>query len=181
MIPARRGAVILLAIAAAFTLASCTGTAPDPNQGPTAMPTHDESPKPADPDAEPTCETIIPASLVAEFESYDMDAQPEEFRVGEHIVDGGLQCTWGNLEVATDHVQQYGWAPLDATRAAELQQYLAAQGWAREEGAGVVYLTEDPEFAMTVDENGYGMTYEFGDGYVLMADTKQGLSLITWR
>jgi len=182
----RRMAAAALAVATALTLAACSGDpAPAPSgagEPPTAMPSAPEATaQPSDPAAEPTCETIIPPSLVAEFQGYGMTAQEEDFRVGEHVVDGGLQCTWGNHDVATDHVQIYGWAPIDATRAVELQAYLESQGWVREEGEGVVYITEDPDFAMTVDEHGYGMTYAFGDGHVLLADTRQGLALVTWR
>jgi hypothetical protein len=33
---------------------------------------------------------------------------------------------------------------------------------------------------MGTDEDGYGMTYLFGDGWVTLSDTKQGLLLVTW-
>ena len=56
----------------------------------------------------------------------------------------------------------------------------SSQGWLRESGADGVYVTESPETTIAADENGYGMTYLFGDGWVMLADTKQGLVLIEW-
>ena len=50
----------------------------------------------------------------------------------------------------------------------------------REDAAEGVYVTESPETAIATDEEGYGMTYLFGDGWVKLADTKQGLLLIEW-
>ena len=56
----------------------------------------------------------------------------------------------------------------------------SSQGWVREDSAEGVYITESPETTIAVDEEGYGMTYLFGDGWVKLADTKQGLLLIEW-
>ena len=41
------------------------------------------------------------------------------------------------------------------------------------------FITEPPQFSIAVDEDGFGMTYEFGDGWVTVSDTRQGLLLIT--
>ena len=47
-------------------------------------------------------------------------------------------------------------------------------------GGEGVYITEAKETTIAVDSEGYGMTYLFGDGWVKLADTKQGLLLIEW-
>ncbi|GAA3650598.1 hypothetical protein [Microbacterium marinilacus] len=180
-----RTASLLLVAVASLALASCGAGSPDPadpDAAPTGMPSADATSGPANPDAQPTCDTIIPESLVSDFEGYGMSSQEEPFLVGpDQELEGGIQCTWGNLDVATDDVQIYGWAPIDAQRAAELQAYLEEQGWVREEADGYVYVSEDPELAMHVDDDGYGMTYAFGEDHVLLADTKQGITLVTWR
>ena len=54
-------------------------------------------------------------------------------------------------------------------------------GWRREDGADGIYITEDPQYAMGTDDDGYGMTYLFGDGWVKFADTRQSLLLIDWQ
>ena len=43
---------------------------------------------------------------------------------------------------------------------------------------GHQYVTENPDYSIAVDESGFGMTYEFGDGWVTLAYTKQSLVLI---
>ncbi|GGH33911.1 hypothetical protein [Microbacterium album] len=175
----------LLALALALTLTACSGgpdqPPPSEHEFPSAMPSADTTGHPAEPGETPACDTIIPTSLAAEFTGFGMTALEEEFRIGEHVIEGGIQCTWGDHDIATDHVQIYGWAPIEPAHAAEMQEYLEAQQWRREEGQGFVYLTENSDFATTVDDDGYGMTYAFGDGFVLLADTKQGLALVTWR
>ncbi|WP_456285324.1 hypothetical protein M1D46_08825 [Microbacterium sp. JZ70] len=130
----------------------------------------------------PTCETIIAPALVDQFAELGWTARTDPFYVGPTEVPGGVSCTWGDFEAgATDVVQMYGWAPVEADVSAELQGYLADQGWKREEADGVVYLTESMPSAEWADEQGYGMTYAFGDGWVALADTKSGLAVITWR
>ena len=41
-------------------------------------------------------------------------------------------------------------------------------------------VTESSETTVATDEDGYGLTYLFGDGWVKYADTKQGLLLVRW-
>ena len=79
---------------------------------------------------------------------------------------------------ATDNLLVFGWAPIAASEATRLQADLIGQGWLREDGAQGTYITTDPQYAVAVDEDGYGMTYLFGDGWVTLALTKQGLVLI---
>ena len=89
---------------------------------------------------------------------------------------------WGDFSVASDHVQVFGWAPLSAAEAREARTQLIAQGWDPIDDADAEgdYITADPSTATTTDDEGYGMTYLFGDGWVTVSDTKQGLLLIEW-
>lgn len=180
-------AALTLLLAACAPEPGVEGPGADPAApAPTEAPGGDDASGPADPDAtpepvgDPTCETIIPASVVAQFEELKWTARADEFRIGETVVPDGIQCVWGDHTVASDHVQVYGWAPIDADMAQDAQAALEAQGWLREEADDVLYLTEDPDYAIATDNDGYGMTYEFGDGWVALADTKQGLLIITW-
>lgn len=185
---ARRALPVLAGVAAlAIALAGCAQgapNAPEPPTPPAAEQPQDEQPQDEqqtpEPVADPTCETIIPAEVVDQFESVGWSAEPEEFRIGATVVPEGIQCVWGDYSVATDHVQIFGWAPLDAETAATLQAELETQGWIREEQDGAVFLTEDPAYAIATDDQGYGMTYGFGDGWVTLADTKQSLVLVSW-
>ena len=51
----------------------------------------------------------------------------------------------------------------------------AKDGW---KSIGDEYITENPANVLNPDSDGYGMTYQFGDGWITLADTKQGLLLI---
>nr|WP_315267258.1 hypothetical protein [Microbacterium lemovicicum] len=185
--PHRLGAIALIVAAAALT-AACAG-------GPSAAPTGEAtspvpvatSPSPtaasdetAVPAAQPTCDRIIPESTVEQFEKVGWTAKSEPMRIGELVIDAGVQCTWGDFTTATDRVQIFGWAPIETADATEAQQTLAAEGWKREEGAGGVYLTEPESTTIATDAEGYGLTYQFGAGWVKYADTKQSLLLIEW-
>lgn len=178
---------IALAVGAATVLAGCAGSQPEPeptSQATTTTPTQpapeetgEETPEPQ---ADPACDTIIPADVVASFEDANWTFREEVFRVGATEVPGGITCTWGDMSVASDHVQMFGWAPLDADRSAQLQSTLLQEGWLSEEGSTGTYVTEDPDTAVAPDDEGYGWTYLFGDGWVTFADTKQGLVLVEW-
>ncbi|QEW03468.1 hypothetical protein [Microbacterium lushaniae] len=173
--------LVLLAGCANENTPQTTPTTPGP---PTSVPT---SPAPtpsgdgADVDpTEPTCETIVPAGVVAEFEKVGWSAQAQPFRIGGIEIPGGIQCTWGDYSVATDHVQIYGWAPIEDAQIQRAQSELIGSGWRREEGEGGFYVTESTDTVIAPDENGYGFTYFFSDAWVTMADTKQGLVLVEW-
>lgn len=184
----RLGAVVLLASSAAFATA-CSASPPS------AAPTDSAAPAPSSPsptpdatsdpdtagaDADPQCDTIIPASLVNQFKGLGWSANAEPFRINGVPIEGGLQCTWGDLTVASDHVQIFGWAPITAETADTSRTELLASGWRREDGPEGIYITESASTAITTDGQGYGLTYLFGDGWVKYADTKQGLLLVTW-
>jgi hypothetical protein len=172
--------LVLLVSCAGREAPETTPTTPAPG---TAVPTS-PAPTPSDglaaPPDDPTCETIIPASTVADFEEVGWTAQATTFRIGAIEITDGIQCTWGDYSVATDHVQVFGWAPLDDAEVDEAQAELVRSGWRREEGDDGVYITESAETAMAPDEDGYGFTYFFGEGFVTLADTKQSLLLVEW-
>lgn len=130
--------------------------------------------------ADPTCETIISDGIREAFDEQGWTAKDQEFRIGEIVLEDGLSCRWADYSTATDHGQIYGWAPIDAATSAEAQNMLLEQGWQRVEGEEG-YITEDPDYAFSKDEEGFGMTYQFGDGWVKLADTKQGIILIDWE
>ncbi|KQZ84513.1 hypothetical protein ASD56_11230 [Microbacterium sp. Root166] len=182
----RLGAAVVLLLAA--TLATgCAAAAP-----PAAQPTESSAPTPttAPPEAtptpepaaaEPTCETLIGEDIVADFESIGWTSQAQPFYLGEAELDGGIDCRWADFGgPAGDHLQIFAWAPIAADAAADAQSDLVSQGWLREESPEGVYITEAKETTIAVDSEGYGMTYLFGDGWVKLADTKQGLLLIEW-
>ena len=66
----------------------------------------------------------------------------------------GIQCVWGDFSTATDHVQIFGWAPITQAQAETAASELVAEGWTREESDEGVYVTENPETAIAVDEDG---------------------------
>lgn len=169
----------LLLIGALLTAcADDSGPAPARSQEPTSA-TGDAAPAPtAD---ELTCESMISDGTVAALTEAGWTAEPREFVVGGVELPQGLLCFWADFTVPSDHGQMYGWSPLSAADAERAQAGLEDEGWRREEGPEGVYVTEDPQFAMSTDEDGYGMTYLFGDGWVKVADTKQGLLLVEGR
>jgi hypothetical protein len=144
---------------------------------PTPEPSATATTEPVD---DPTCETIIPAATVESFDSVGWTARAEPFRIGEMEIPGGVQCIWGDFTTATDHVQIYGWAPISAEDADDAQDELVATGWKVEQAPEGVYVTESADTTVATDDEGYGLTYLFGDGWVKYADTKQGLLLVTW-
>jgi hypothetical protein len=172
-------------LAVSLSLASCAASpAPAPSSSPTvATPSASvvETPEPtpsATAAGEPTCESILPADTVADFEEIGWTAQEKPFYAGAVELADGLQCTWGDYSVATDHVQIFGFARATDTESTTAQEELLSSGWTREDSADGIYITESPDTAIATDEDGYGITYLFGDGWVTIADTKQGLLLI---
>ena len=138
------------------------------------------SPTPQATAAPLTCESMISAGTVKALTDAGWTAQPKDFIVGGVDFTEGMLCFWADYNVASDHGQLYGWAPVAEDEAAQAQAGLLAEGWKREDGPDGVYYTEDARYAMGTDEDGYGMTYLFGDGWVRFADTRQGLILIEW-
>lgn len=178
-----------LVVAATLALTTaCAGgpadDAPDALETPLPAPTS-PSPAPevtpsATPIGDPTCETIIPASTVQDLSDVGWTSRAEPLRIGELEITGGVQCIWGDFTTATDHVQIYGWAPISPEQAEVAQDELVAVGWRIEETPEGVIVTESAETTVATDEEGYGLTYLFGEGWVKYADTKQGLLLVIW-
>ncbi len=126
-----------------------------------------------------TCENLIGPDLVAELTEQGLTTLEDPFVIGDVEFADGIACTWGDFEAsAGDDLLLFGWAPITADDAATAQTALTSEGWITEEGADGLYVTEDPSQAIAVDAQGYGMTYLFGDGWVTLSDTKQGLVLI---
>lgn len=187
-----RPAALAAAVVALLLLAGCGAAGePEGQTTPTPLPTA-ESPDPdatvapaegGEDEAEPmvmTCETLVPQAVVDNFASVGWSAQEEPFRVGGTEIEGGLLCTWADFESETNgELQFFGWAPIPPNQAESVQDNLLSQGWIREDGADGVFITESADTVIAPDDDGYGVTYLFGDGWVEIADTKQGLLLIT--
>lgn len=191
MIPPRHrsAAGAAIALAATVLLASCSAS--PPSAGPDATPTPVATAPAPEPSAtpepepsaddEPTCETLIGESVIADFESLGWTSQTEPFYIGSFEVIEGIQCVWADFDgPAGDHGQMFGWARISDEDAASTQSELVSQGWIREEGPEGVYITESPDTTISTDDEGYGMTYLYAAGWVKLADTKQGLLLIEW-
>lgn len=176
-----------LVTVAAVVLAGCAASAtPDaaPSVAPTAegptitAPDTTATPKSETEALEPTCENIIPQATADDFTSLGWTFQSEPFRIGANALDDGIQCKWGDTKIASDRVQIFGWAPIDAADAAKAQKDLVAAGWKVEKADEGTYVTENPEWLGGRGVDGYGLTYLFGDGWVKLADTKQSLVLV---
>jgi len=191
----RISSTALAAVTIALTLSACSAAA-EPEATPTPKPTKTAAPSPeptptptAMPEPEPeqtasatpTCETIIAPSTVAALSEHGWTHREHEFRFGGDVVEGGIQCVWGDYTVPSDNVQVFGWAPIDQAASSAGQQKLLAEGWQRADSDGHVYITENPDTAMATDEDGFGMTYEFGDGWVKLADTRRSLILVEFE
>lgn len=153
--------------------ASPTSAAGQPSAGTTPQPTSQDS-------GEPTCETIVSEGTVAGLTDAGWTAERKDFVIGDVTLSDGMLCFWADYTQASDHGQLYGWSEISSTDAESAQAALLDAGWTREDAPEGIYFTENPEFALDVDDEGYGMTYLFGDGWVKLADTKQSLILVDW-
>ncbi len=176
-----------LLAAAALSLAACSSPEPQatipPEAGavpssPVATPEATAS-TPALPD--PTCENIIGEASFTELEGQGWEYEQEPFLLADEEISAGVMCTWTNPAEPGGNILQFGWAPLTAAEAESTQEALESDGWIREDDGDGAFLTEDPAFALTVDEAGYGITYYFGEGYVQVADTKANLAIVERR
>jgi hypothetical protein len=184
-----RGALALSALPAAavllLALGGCSAPANPDVTATVAETTAAASPVPTAPDpsgsaAAPACDTIVSESLVDTLTAEGWTFREEPFIVGDETVPDGLTCTWGDFTVASDHVQIFGWAPTTAAQQDTIRGQLLTRGWRLVEQNGTVYVTESAETAVATDDEGYGMTYQFGPGWIRFADTKQGLLLVEW-
>ena len=181
------GVIVPLCLAVGvLTLATaCSGitpaASPPPGTGTTApAPSPAAPPKdvPASAPAALSCETLIPSDTVAALQQQGWTALQREFSFGPDVLPGGIECLWGDQSVASDHGLLYAWAPISGGDAAAREAQLVSSGWIREDGTRGVYITADPKASLSTDADGYGMTYLFGPGWVMLSDTKQGLILI---
>ena len=170
------GTLMLTAAVAGCAPAASPAATQTPTTSATAEPTL--TPTPVADRAIPTCEELIPPSLVEQFTSQGWTYRADLFRVGDFTLNDGVQCVWGDYSVASDHVLIFGWAAATAGEADQARASLLASGWQVADDASGAFVTENPATAIAPDENGYGMTYQFGDGWITVADTKQGLLLI---
>lgn len=175
--------------AAALLLAGCTSSEqPDPVEtapvsaetgAPVAGPDPTSSPEATEePVVELDCASILSPQSVEQFEQVGWTSKQEPFVIAETEQPDGIQCMWADFTVGSGNLLLFAWAPTDDELAASLQSKLIAQGMIREEGPEGIYITEDARFAPTVDEDGYGFTYLFGDGWVTAAETRASLSFI---
>ncbi|GAB3602191.1 hypothetical protein [Microbacterium aureliae] len=187
--PRRRHGAALALLAGVLAVSACSApadpqTQPEPTTTPVPVDTPVATPggtPAAEPAGDPTCETIIPADMVAEFASIGWTVQEQPFYAGDVELSDGILCVWADFEgPAGDHLQMFGWSEISDEDAAAAQKSLEAQGWLREEDAEGVYITENPDTTIATDDEGYGLTYLFAEGTVTQADTKQGLVLIEW-
>lgn len=183
----RRGSLGLAALLLALILPACANgpqpaspsSAASPTPAGTASAPASPSPAPTVDPASVTCESLLPESLVAAFTAAGWSVREDPFFVGDVEIEDGRRCTWGDFAgSASDHVQVYGWAPIDEDTAADAQAALLSDGWVREEADAGVYITENPETTVATDVDGYGITLLFGDGWVTVSDTKEGLLVI---
>ena len=188
--PLHRFTAVLALAASLAAVSGCAATAPE------AAPTATTAPSAAAPSAtpepeatsdtaaaaseDPTCETIISPAVVSDFEALGWTNFEDAFTVGTVTVQvpEGVQCTWGDLSASAEDVQQFGGALITAAQAKTAEQDLVAEGWRTEDATEGVYVTESADTAVATDDEGYGRTYLFGDGWVKYADTKQSLLLV---
>ena len=184
-LPRTRTIIGATALVAALALTSCAAspdpapTAPSQNAAPSSTPT--PTPTKITPVERPedlSCETLIAPDVVAAFVEAGWEAQEDVFRIGSREFPDGLWCIWGAAGDVTASLQIYGWAGIDPAEAEEAQAELTDGGWVAEETPDGVYVTENPDTTVATDDDGYGMTFLFGDGWVAVADTKEGLLVI---
>jgi len=178
--PATTAAIL---VGAAVLLAGCTGTPAPKTSAAVSAPADSSavSPGSASGSASPaplTCDTMIPAETVQAFKASGWSGAPGPLYVGDARVAGGLQCTWGKGE-ASSTTDIFGRGAIGAQAAADAEKQLVAQGWRRIDSPEGVYITAGKDMILNPDDEGYGMTYLFGDGWVKVASTKQGILLVT--
>ncbi|GAA1648964.1 nitrate ABC transporter substrate-binding protein [Microbacterium flavum] len=183
----RRLAALAPLALAALLLAGCSGgAAPDPTAtvgtgAPTTAPPVAGTDPTSSPDATApgvTCDALVIPDLHAELVEKGWSFKETPFAVAGVTLDDGIECTWADFAKPSGALLLFGWASLTGDQATTIQRSLEQQGWKRESDGENVFLTQDASQAPTVDENGYGMTYEFGDGWITLSDTKQNLLLI---
>jgi len=178
------------AVVIALGLASCAG---DPVPVQTELPPAPTTAASAEPTTSPdataetpvaqepvTCESLIGSSLIESYTEIGWTVREDAFYIGSDVpMPDGISCMWGDFSgPPSDNVAIFAYAPLDDRAANAARDQLAELGWIVEPADEGTYVTAKEEFVTVPDENGYGATYLFGDGWVIFADTKQSLLLI---
>lgn len=171
----RRGSLLGVSGGLLLLLTSCAPTTTEP-----PAPTTDSSAAPTEAATVLSCESLIRPALVKAFAETGFVSERSDFTLIDKTIKNGIMCLWVDREGEESTAQFFGWAPLSEEQIAHAQKQLLDTGWTKEEGRGGVYFTEDPEFALVTDDDGYGTTYFFRDGWVRMADTKQNLLVFDW-
>ncbi|MFT4214116.1 MAG: hypothetical protein QM622_04995 [Microbacterium sp.] len=180
---------VLVALTTGLVTGCASSAEPEPTETVTAQspsaPASEPTPEPSDTETavaiDPTsvtCENLVVEEVLAEFDAQGWTAESTPLTVGGQTLDVGLECSWADYEEPSGNLMIFGWGLLTAEQAEAASAQLVSEGWLREESDDGFYITEDPEQAPTLDENGYGMTYQFGDGWVIVSDVKEGLLLI---
>jgi hypothetical protein len=179
---AAAGVLLLLAALTACSAPAAPQASASPSTSPRAEPSGAPAttPTPLATDAPISCESMISAGTVQALTDAGWSAKPTAFVIGDVELTDGLLCFWADYSVGSDHGQLYGWSEISSEDAMAAQSSLLSSGWTREDGPEGTYFTEDPRYSMGTDDDGYGMTYLFNDGWVKLADTKQSLVLIGW-
>lgn len=173
---AASGLTVLLATACSPTPGQAGGTAAAPAPGASAPAA--SAPPTIDP-ADVTCENMLSPETVDAFTATGWTVREDPFVILDLELPDGTACTWGDFSSPTnDDLVLFGWSPISEADADATEAALEAEGWLREDDDAGVLITEDPDAALRVDEQGYGVTYLFGDGWVKVSDTRQGLDLI---
>lgn len=170
----RRPVIVVAALSAALLLAGCTGSPGNAGAPVAGSPTTSASPKGSS--VALTCDNMIPPATVKAFKAASWTAEPGPLYVGDIHVPSGLQCTWGGE--SSERAEVFGRGPIDAATARDAEKQLLAQGWRRIDAPEGVYITASKDMILNPDDEGYGMTYLFGDGWVKVSSTKQGILLI---
>ncbi len=183
------GVALLTTLVAVTTACAATPTLPTGTPGgeqpapggpsqPVETPAPEQTVGPVDP-ADVECETLLDADLVTDLTTRGWTPREDPFFLGDIELTDGISCTWGDFSAETgDNLLLFAWSPITPEQTTAAMTTLRSEGWRVEEGAEGTYVTEDPDQAIAVDDDGYGITYLFGDGWVTLSDTRQGLVLI---
>jgi len=126
-----------------------------------------------------TCENMLSSDTIDTFTSTGWTVREDPFVILDLELPKGISCTWGDFASPTnDDLVLFGWSPISEADASATQAALQAEGWIRKDDPRGVLITEDPAGALRLDDEGYGMTYLFRNGWVEVSDTRQGLDLI---
>lgn len=176
------GVTALVAVGSVLLLSACTpGAAPGTTSSagtPQASAPTGPAPAQIDPD-DVTCENMLSADTVETFDSTGWTVREDPFVILDLELPKGIACTWGDFSSPTnDDLVLFGWSPISEKDASAAESALESEGWLRKDDPRGVMITEDPTSALRLDDQGYGMTYLFRNGWVEVSDTRQGLDLI---